>query len=72
MKSTIKLTPSKAVCVQPCKQGGVVLEITNKAALHVLATTTTLHLTPDQVGALLFALEQAAEASGIAQERMAA
>lgn len=72
MKSTIKLTPSKAVCVQPCKQGGVVLEITNRNALHVLATITTLHLMPDQCGALLFAIEQAAEAAGIAQERMAA
>ena len=72
MKSTIKLTPSKAVCVQPCKQGGVVLEITNKAALHVLATQTTLHLTPDQCGALLFAIEQAAEAAEVVQERVAA
>jgi hypothetical protein len=72
MKSTIKLTPSKAVCVQPCKQGGVVLEITNKNALHVLATITTIHLTQDQCGALLFAIEQAAEAADMMQMRAAA
>lgn len=48
------------------------LEITNKAALHVLATQTTLHLTPDQCGALLFAIEQAAEAAEVANYRMAA
>lgn len=72
MKSTIKLTPSKAVCVQPCKQGGVVLEITNKNTLHVLATITTIHLTQDQCGALLFAIEQAAEAADMMQMRAAA
>lgn len=72
MKTTIKLTPASAMTIAPCKgpQGGVIVEICNKLRAEQL---TTFHLTPDQVGAVLFGLEQAAEASGIAADlRLAA
>jgi hypothetical protein len=63
MKTTIKLTTSKAMTVQPCKTGGVILEVNNPHALHVLASNITIQLTPDQVGALIFALEMCIEGS---------
>lgn len=63
MKNTIKLTTSQAITVQPSKAGGVTVELSTPHALHVLATHITLHLTPDQCGALIFALEQACEAN---------
>jgi hypothetical protein len=72
MKSTIKLTTSKSLTVQPCKTGGILIELDNPNALHALAAHTTLQLTMDQAGALLFAIEQAAEAASIADHRMAA
>lgn len=72
MKTTIKLTTTKRLTVQPCKTGGVIVELDNPNALHVLASHITLQLTMDQAGALIFALEQAAEAAQIAQERAAA
>lgn len=72
MKSTIKLTTSKRLTVQPCKTGGIVIELDNPHALHALAMHTTVKLTMDQAGALMFAIEQAAEAAGIADQRMAA
>ena len=67
MKSTIKITPASAITIVPCKgpQGGVIVEIFNKLRAEQL---TTLHLTPDQVGAVIFGLEQAAEAAGIARD----
>lgn len=58
MKSTIKLTPSKSVTVQPCKLGGVTIDL----GPH----TEILSLTPDQCGALIFALEAACEANEVA------
>ena len=66
MKTTIKLTPLSAMTIAPCKgpQGGVIIEIENKLRAEQL---TTMHLTPDQVGAMLFGMEQAAEASGISR-----
>lgn len=72
MKSTIKLTTSKSITVQPCKTGGVIVELNNPHSLHVLAERMTMQLTPDQCGALLFAIEQAAEAAEVANYRMAA
>lgn len=65
MKTTIKLTPASSMTIVPCRgpQGGVIVEIFNKLRAEQL---TTLHLTPDQVGAVLFGMEQAAEAAGIA------
>ena len=69
MKTTIKMTTNKSITVQPCKTGGVVMEIINQGALHVLAVQTTLQLTPDQIGALIFGLEAAEEAAQIAQQR---
>lgn len=69
MKTTIKLTTTKTLTVQPCKTGGVIVEINNPHALHVLASHVTLQLTPDQAGALIFALEQVCEANETAALR---
>lgn len=66
MKTTIKLTHSKTLTVQPTKAGGVVVEF-----LPILSAVNdaTLHLTQDQAGALIFALEQAAEAAQLKFDR---
>jgi hypothetical protein len=71
MKTTIKLTTASAMTIAPCRgpQGGVIVEIFNKLRKEQL---TTLHLTPDQIGAVLFGMEQAAEAAGIAADLRAA
>jgi ubiquinone biosynthesis protein Coq4 len=71
MKTTIKLTNTKRMTVQPCKTGGVIVEYTNPNALFVQAAFFTLQLTPDQAGALIFALEQACEANETANQREA-
>jgi hypothetical protein len=71
MKTTIKLTTTRAMSVHPCKNtGGVVLEITDRAG--GAASTEAMHLTADQVGALLYGIETAAEAAAIAQDRATA
>lgn len=70
MKSTIKLTQNKSLIVQPCKGGGVTIDLACR--FEFMEGPTAFHLTPDQAGALIFALEQAAEAAQIAQERAAA
>lgn len=66
MKSTIALTPSKRLVIQPCKTGGIVLE-----TVHGLAgqakTIEAWHIEPGQVGALLWAIEQeASQAEAVA------
>lgn len=71
MKSTIKLNRDREIVVQPSRvnPGLVSLIIENRAsAIGQWGVTLTM----DQVGALLFALEQAAEVAEIAQDRMAA
>ncbi len=60
MKSTIKLTPSKSVTVQPCKLGGVTIDL----GPH----TEILSLSPDQCGALIFALEAACEVAALGSD----
>ena len=64
MKTTIAITKDHRLAVYPNKVGGVTLEtgIHNEPVL----------LTLDQVGALIFGLEQAAEALEIAQDRATA
>ena len=58
MKSTIALTPSKRLVIQPCKTGGIVLE-----TVHGLAgqakTIEEFHISEPQIGALLWAIEAA-------------
>lgn len=63
MKTTIKLTTQKSIVVDTSKVGKVVL-ITSPHS-------EPLFLTIDQVGALIFGLEQAAEALEIQQQRTA-
>ena len=66
MKSTIMLAPCAKLTIEP-SAGSV------KLGLHgIVDTVAVVTLTPDQVGALLFAIEQAAEAVEIAEQRLAA
>ena len=69
MKTTIK-TGTRAVIVQPSmwNPGNVTIEIMfpNSTPDQGLAAT----LTQDKIGALIFALEKAAEAAEISQQRM--
>ena len=69
MKTTIKLTTSTAMTIEPAA-GGVLLVIDANTGLP--RHERFIHLSQDQAGALIFALEQAAEAAKIAQERLAA
>lgn len=70
MKSTIK-TGSRQIIVQPAKleKGSVAITVLPNP-MDALGMCITL--TQDQCGALLFAIEQAALAAELAQERMAA
>ena len=61
MKTTIAITKEKRMAVYPNKVGGVTLE----TGIH----NEPLCLTLDQVGALIFGLEQAAEVLEISQQR---
>lgn len=64
MKTTLKLSGGRALVVQPAAGQGVRVDLTF-AGVVVGGDV----LTPDQCGALLFGIEQAAEAAGIAAER---
>lgn len=68
MKSTIK-TGTRAITVQPSKltPGSVCIELVPNP-LNDLGMSATL--TQDQIGALIFGLEQAAEAAEISQHRL--
>ena len=58
MKTTIKLTPGKSLTIEPCtKRGGVIATIAFE--LFGIKSTEAMHLTADQCGVLLFAVEQA-------------
>lgn len=63
MKTTVKVTAAQSIVVEPCKVGGVFLNVNSGGEVFPLL------LTQDQCGALLFAIEQAAEAARIANER---
>lgn len=63
MKTTIK-ADCGAVIAEPLGEGRVQLTMRTR-----FGDFATLELTQDQVGALLFVLEQAAEAAGIAHDR---
>lgn len=62
MKSTICLTPSKRLTVQPCKLGGITLEVVQGLSGGA-KSIEAFHIEPGQAGALLFAIEQAMEAA---------
>lgn len=61
MKTTIAITKDRRMSVYPNKVGGVTVD----TGQH----NEPVFLTMDQVGALIFGLEQAAEAVTIAQQR---
>lgn len=66
MKTTIKGAASTAIVVQPGPAGTVAVDLT-----VFRVGVAGLCLTQDQIGALLFGLESAAEASRIAMDRAA-
>lgn len=66
MKNTIKLSGGRAIVVAPQKEG-VRIDVTFAGV--VMAGDV---LSADQVGVLLFALETAADAVRVAQDRAAA
>jgi len=66
MKTTIKGPASTAVVVQPGPAGTVAVDMT-----VFRVGVAGMCLTQDQIGALIFGLEQAAEAAQIAQDRAA-
>lgn len=71
MKSTIKLSKTRSVTVQPSKsEPGHVSVIFENTASAI--GQFGVNLTPDQAGALIFALEQVCEANELAAERAAA
>ena len=58
MKTTIKLTTSKRITVEPCKKtGGVLLEIINSRDNGKVTSLEAFHLTADQAGVLVFGIE---------------
>lgn len=57
MKTTIKLTLTKSLTVEPCKEGGILATIS--FSMFGVTRSEALHLTTDQCGALLFGVEQA-------------
>lgn len=67
MITTVKLSATRRIVVEP-REGGVMLEINRKDA-DGLNFQLYAVLTPDQVGAVIFALEQACEAAQVAAIR---
>lgn len=66
MKTTVKLTRCSHLTIEPAGEAV-------KLGLHGIGeTVAVLELTQDQAGALIFALEQAAEAATIAADRATA
>lgn len=64
MNTTVR-TATKRIQVLPDPAGKVELNIFNRSGEFMAGAS----LTPDEVGALLFGIECAAEAAGIAQDR---
>lgn len=62
MKSTIAISKFRRIHVQPCKTGGITLEVCHGAA-GGYQSIETMVLDADQVGAFLWAVEAAADAS---------
>ena len=64
MKTTVKICTDLALIVEPSPTHGVSIRVKSP---DVMGCTVFMQL--DQVGALIFGLEQAAEAAQIAQQR---
>lgn len=65
MKTTVKTSETQAVAVEPAGAG---IKLT---VLNLRKPVSVVHVDDITIGALLFALEQAAQASQIAREREA-
>lgn len=68
MKTTVLINTEQRICVAPS------MDPKRPIVLTVLGNlgSVSMHMTMDQVGALLFGIEQAAEAVEIQQQRAAA
>lgn len=66
MKLTLKIDETQAVAVEPDGEG------VRLTLLRLRKPYATVQLNPPTLGAMLFAIEQAAEAAQLAQERAAA
>ena len=68
MKTTIAISTNRRVVVQPCAMtpGGVILKVVDNC-LEIVYQSLTI----EQIGALMFALEAASEASRINAARVA-
>jgi hypothetical protein len=65
VKTSIKLTPSRSITVEPMKLGrGILLEVPN-----LPDGATTWNLQPDQAEVLIFALEQALNAIDLSHRK---
>jgi hypothetical protein len=67
MKTTVKICTDLALIVEPSPTGGVSLRIKSPDVMGC-----TVFMQQDHAGALIFALEQAAEAAQIAHQRATA
>lgn len=61
MKTTIKLSGNKSLTVEPSGLGQGGVKATIAFEMFGIKSSEALHLTQDQCGALLFALETAAD-----------
>jgi hypothetical protein len=68
MNTTVRTSTKRIQVLPNASAGNVEINIFNREGEHLAGAT----LTPDEVGALLFGIECAAEAAGIAQDRAAA
>jgi hypothetical protein len=74
LKTTIKLSHLKSMAVYPCKDdplGGVIFEMSHHDEQSGAVSKEFSYLTADQVGVLIFGMEQAAETAQIAKDREA-
>jgi hypothetical protein len=71
MKTTIQLSLLKSLIVYPCEDDpmfGVMIKQVHKSSSTPYEFTEHTYLYPEQVRALIFALEQAAFAAKVAQD----
>lgn len=65
MKTTIKLTASKAVIVEPCAHADLISLNVRQGVPFGFVSGESVYLTPDQAGALIFGLEKALEVMAV-------
>lgn len=69
MKTTVALTRYSRAVVEPTTEGRVIVTFQERGPDDLWQNETSEFFTQDQIGALIFGLERAAEAAEIAQDR---